>query len=47
MVLEERMLERIFEINAILQEEKEKCSGNEIEKLEFEKSILEEYLVEE
>lgn len=45
MVLEEEMVKRVLEINRIITFEKEKCSQNEIDKLEFEKEILETYLV--
>ena len=39
------MVNRILEINNILEHEKEKCSQNEIDKLEFEKEIIETYLI--
>lgn len=47
MVLEDKMIERLKEIRNILENEKDYYSENQREKLEFEKEILEEYIVEE
>lgn len=40
----ELMEERLKEIDYILNYEKDKCSQNEIDKLEFEKEIIKTYL---
>lgn len=46
MVLEDKMIERLKEIRNILENEREYYNGTTKEKLEFEKEILEYYLVE-